>query len=193
MAKSKSGTKKLTELERMQIWRRIERKWRIPSVYMEALSKGESNWTSDAVTGSYVGLLQVGPEVLEGFNKANKTDIPLSARFDPDINANLAAWQLRTIADMYTKSGIPELVEDFNSMEWIAMLTAGWNSGYSKKAGVLKVAKYIHENRHRVSHASLYQFAKLAGGTRHLQNATKRRWQRGVAVRTFRVREGQPI
>lgn len=186
---NRKGTIRVTPLERMKHWSDAEMKFRVPAHYLEALSKGESNWTSDAVTGSYAGLLQVGYEVLDGYNKANGTTWEPKSRFNPRLNTLFCAWQLRTIADLYARSGIPELREDWKSMEWQAMLTAGWNSGYSKKAGVLKVAKWLHDNKMPVSHARIFSSSAAAGGTRHLRNPTKRRWQRGVALRSFRVIE----
>lgn len=187
----KHGTKKVTPLERMQAFRAVERKYAIPAHYLEALSRGESSWTSDAITGSFVGLLQVGPMVLDGYNEANKTHITRSMLFEPSINALVCGWQLRQIADIYNRSGIAGLKEDWRSMEWQALLTAGWNSGYSFKAGVMKVAKYLDALSLPVTHARVFAFAKAANGTRHLQNAKKRRWQRNVALRSFRTVEAQ--
>lgn len=188
-----AGKIAVTELDRYVIWKGIEAKYRLPAVYLEALSKGESNWKSDARTGSFVGLLQVGPMVLDGYNKANKTSIRPQDLLNARINAEVAAWQIRVIANMYNESKIPALQEDWTSLEWVAMLTAGWNSGYSKKAGTLKVARWMHEHGETPTHEKLFSRSGIAGGTKHLRNATKRRWQRGVALRTFRVREGQPL
>jgi len=186
---NRKGTRTVSPTERARIWQRELRTYGIPGHYLEALSKGESNWTANAVTGSYVGLLQVGPEVLEGYNKANGTAWTLNARLDPELNATFCAWQLRVIIGAYNASHIKELKEDWSSLEWQAILTAGWNSGYSKRAGVLKVAEYLHGAGLPVTHQRLFTYSQVAGGTKHLQNAKKRRWQRAVALRSFRVKE----
>ena len=62
---------------------------------------------------------------------------------------------------------------------------------YSKKFGVLKVAKWLHENNKQVTHDRLFRFSKIAAATRHLRNDRKKRWQRGISHRTFRFREGR--
>ena len=84
-----SGTKKLTELELYSIFKKVERDWRIPVVYLLALSKGESNWTSDSKTGKHWGLLQASPDVLESYNKATGKTLRSEARLDPEDNAQM--------------------------------------------------------------------------------------------------------
>lgn len=177
---------KVTELERYSIWRVVEKKYRLPSAFMEALSKGESNWKSDARTGSFVGLLQVGPMVLDGYNKANRTGITLKGLLNPRTNALVAAWQIRRVIDLYARTYPGLLKEDWESIEWVSMLLAGWNSGYSKKAGVLKVVAYLVSEGLRPTHRKLFRYSAVAGATRHLRNAKKERWQRGIATKYFR-------
>jgi len=192
----------LSPEQRATLWAHVGLKHDLPAWFLDALAWGESRFDTDARTGSFVGILQVGPMVLEGYNKANTTNYKESDLTSPTINAEIAAWQIRRIIDEYQatsrRSAIPELSEDWTSADWILLVLAGWNSGWSHKAGVLKVAKFLHDRKLRVTHGRVFDFAKEAGATRHLDpehvnedgkkaGARKRRWQRGVSLRAIQA------
>jgi hypothetical protein len=79
---------------------------------------------------------------------------------------------------------------DWGNPEFVKLVIAGWNSGYSEAAGVGKVAGWLSSQGIPVTHDSVFAYASQAGGTVHLQNSAKQNWQRSVVDLYFA--EGGP-
>jgi len=65
----------------------------------------------------------------------------------------------------------------------VIVIDDGWNAGYSERGGVGRVARYLEQRG--VTHITidtLYENARAAGASRHLSNAKKVAWSKGVAA-----------
>lgn len=152
---------------------------------------------------SYWGLLQAGTEDLVPFNKDTGLNINKKQLFDAEINTMVATWKLNRIFNYYTewaeRHDIPELRPNWNSVEWVRLFVAGWNSGYSRAAGVQAAASWLKKKGIPVTHNNIFlangKALKLkkgkwvqGGKTRHLKNQKKRIWQAKVVRRYFEQR-----
>lgn len=154
----------------------------IPVAFLRALSYKESSQQPSAMTGSAKGLFQITPIVLDGYNAAHGTHLfPAPHLFDPKINTKVAADLLGKIARAYDKHPSPNLKTNWANPEWVKLVLAGWNSGYSEGGGVGKVASYLEARGIPVTHDNVFAYAGAAGATQHLQNSAKQGWQRSVA------------
>lgn len=147
---------------------------------------------------TYWGLFQVGlGNVLADYNKRHRTDIKPVELFDPDTNTRLAVDTLERIVrayeETYVLEGINNLHTDWGSAEFVRLVVAGWNSGYSRAGGVQRVAKWLAARKIKVTHDNVFAYAKRAGGTKFLdvgQYKKKRDWQRKVVKRYFTLKSG---
>jgi len=86
------------------------------------------------------------------------------------------------------------MIPDFSNKEFVKLLLAGWNSGYSraKYGGVQYVARWLAKRGIPVTHDNVFIYAGDAGASKWLRGdentdaARKRRWQRGVASLYFK-------
>ncbi len=165
---------------------------RVPVNYLRALAKRESNLNPGDQKDPAWGLMQVVPHVLDSYNKRHGTRFSRQDLLNPDINVRIAADLLNRIATSYQKyaAQAPNLRENWSNPAFAELVTAGWNSGYSDKAGVGRVARYLIERGIPVTHDAVFAHSLAAGATRHLRNETKRGWQKSVA-RLF-YEEGGP-
>ena len=154
----------------------------IPVAFLRALSKKESSQNHLSHDGPAYGLLQVVPGVvLPGYNAAHRTAYTANDLLNAEINVAVGADLLRRIATAYSRHPDPNMKTDFSNPEFVRLLVAGWNSGYSEGGGVGKVASYLERHGQRVTHDAVFANAAAAGATQHLQNSAKKRWQREVA------------
>lgn len=156
---------------------------RIPVAYLRALSFKESGQNPNSCARAACGLLQVVDSVvLPGFNARYGTGYTRSSLLDPEINIRVGADLLNRIAQAYARHPDPNMQTDFSNPEFVKLLTAGWNSGYSEGGGVGKVASYLESRGLPVTHDNVFAHAGAAGATTHLQNAAKKSWQASVAA-----------
>lgn len=161
----------------------------VPVAYLRALAYMESrqnprshtSWT----TGSGArGLFQVTEENVTDYNKTHSDGFDWEDMFNPIDNTKVFAWSADRIMEAYRQSGIPAMQPNWTSFDWVKLFTAGWNSGAYSKAGVLKVAQYLHDNGIPVTHENVFKYGKQAGATKNLQveeRKDKRDWQSRVA------------
>ena len=104
----------------------------------------------------------------------------------PAVNIRIAADLLRRIADSYERNHpeVENMLEDWNNPRFVELLTFGWNAGYSERGGVGRVVSYLEDRglAHAVTIDSVHRYAKAAGASRHLSNAKKVAWCKGVAL-----------
>jgi hypothetical protein len=149
--------------------------------FLRALSWKESRQNPADHSGPAYGLLQILPSVLPGYNASHRTSYGTSQLLNADINAAVGADLLNRIAVAYSKHRDSNMRPDFSNPEFVRLLLAGWNSGYSEGGGVGKVASYLEARGQPVTHDAVFANAGRAGATVHLQNAAKQRWQREVS------------
>ncbi len=155
----------------------------IPVPFLRVLSKAESDQNPRETGGSHWGLLQVGRSVVEGYNERHGTRYTLSDVLDPNLNVTMGAETLSRIATSYSKNhpDSRHMRKDWSNPEFVKLVLAGWNSGYSERGGVGRVARYLEQRKIPVTHDNVFQYADAAGATVHLQNPKKRAWQRAVS------------
>ncbi len=155
---------------------------KVPVPFLRALSKRESNMNPNDTRGPAWGLMQVVEVVRNSWNKRRPSEaISRGQLLDPDINVKIAASLLNRIAIAYAKHPDSNMQPNWTNPEFVKLVLAGWNSGYSEAGGVGRVAKYLEARGIPVTHDNVFRYAGAARATRHLQNSAKQRWQRGVA------------
>ena len=148
---------------------------------MRALSKRESNQDPSDTHGPAWGLMQVVEVVRNSWNKRKPAQaISRADLLDPVTNVRVASDLLNRIVIAYGKHPDKNMKEDWANPEFVRLVTAGWNSGYSEGGGVGKVARYLEANQIPVTHDNVFRYAAQAGATKHLQNDRKRVWQKSV-------------
>lgn len=153
-----------------------------PLQYLRALSWMESAMNPANKTGKHWGLFQIPPEVVADYNKAHPPAQNAFAHEDmlrPVPNMAVFSWDLQRILRAYRGYGIPA---NWRSKDFAKLVTMGWNAGWSKAAGVGKVAAWLKANGKPVTHANVKAYAKVAGGIWSLQSPTKFKWQGEVAA-----------
>lgn len=162
---------------------------RVPVAFLRALAKRESNMNPNSGGGSYWGILQVGiGNVLPSYNKRRGTRYSSQDLFNPDINVKIAADLINRITIAFAKHPDPNMKMDWSNPEFVKLVLAGWNSGYSEGGGVGKVAKYLEARKIPVTHDNVFKYARAAKASKYLQREQydkKRRWQAGVAALYF--------
>ena len=152
----------------------------IPTAFLRALAERESDFRVQESSSPGYGLLQIVPVVAQ---EAGYTHSDM-LRAEPNIVAGTRL--LRRIAASYAKHPDKNMQTDWTNPEFVKLVLAGWNSGYSEAGGVGRVASYLEERGIPVTHDNVFKHAGAAGATRHLQNDTKYRWQQGVSALYFR-------
>lgn len=155
----------------------------VPVNFLRALAKKESNFNTRDTGGSYWGILQVGyNNVLPGFNARHGTSYGRQDLLGPELNIQVASELLNRIAASYKRNhSAPNMQENWHNPEFVKLLLAGWNSGYSEAGGVGRVASYLEQRGIPVTHDNVFMYAGAAGATKHLSNTGKQGWQRSVA------------
>jgi|GEM_PF-4053123 len=153
----------------------------IPLSYLRALAWNESRMDPKNRTGTARGLLQVVDSVRRDFNKGRGQSVAPDQLFEAETNVVVATDLLRTIVRVLQAEG---LKADWTSPEWAKLVTASWNSGWSRKMGVPKVLRHLKSQGLPLSHDNVFKHSAAASATRHLRNPKKQRWQRKV-VRDF--------
>ncbi len=158
----------------------------IPIAYLRALAMRESGMnpraTANASSANAArGLLQVVGVARTEYNRVKGTSIQPDDLWDVDTNVKIAAWLLRTIVAAYARHPSKNLKTDWSNPEFVRLLTAGWNAGYSEGGGVGKVASYLEARGQPVTHASVVASAGAAGAVDVLGRADRAAWHRSVA------------
>jgi len=157
----------------------------LPVAYLRALAKRESNLNPLDRQDPAWGLLQVIEVVRRDFNERHQTNYTRDNLLDPRVNVMIAGDLLRRIITSYGKNhpGVPNLQEDWSNRLFVELVTFGWNAGYSERAGVGLVARYLERlGRHGdITIDTIHANARAAGASRHLSNAKKVAWCKSVA------------
>ncbi|MCB9507854.1 MAG: transglycosylase SLT domain-containing protein [Kofleriaceae bacterium] len=157
----------------------------IPIEYLRALVSRESDFDPSAKTGHAIGLMQIVPVVLADYNKRHGTTYTSEHLLDPSINVAIGCELLRLIIRGYARRHphIPNLQADWDNPRFVELLTFGWNAGFSEAGGVGRVARYLeHHGITDLTIDLVSRTARTAGASKHLSNAAKVRWCKGVAA-----------
>ena len=152
----------------------------LPVPFLRALSKRESNMNPSESKWPAYGLMQIVPIVRESYNRRHGTNYSHTDLLNPELNVKMATGLLNRIIKGYAKHPDPNMKPDFSNPEFVNLVVAGWNSGYSESGGVGRVARYLEARGIPVTHDSVFANSAAAGATKHLRNPTKQRWQKSV-------------
>lgn len=158
---------------------------RIPVAFLRALSYRESGQNPSSASGPAKGLMQTLPALLEGYNQRHGTQYGTADLLNPEVNVAVATDLLNRIVLAFGKHPSRNLKADWSNPEFLNLLTAGWNSGYSEGGGVGRVATFLESRGIPVTHDNVFQYAAAAGATKHLQNDAKQQWQKSVTALYF--------
>ena len=156
----------------------------LPVPFLRALSKKESNFNPSESNLPAYGLMQVVSQVRTSYNSRFGTGYSHPDLLNPDVNDKVATELLNRIAKQDTRlHSDRNMQEDWTNPEFVKLLIAGWNSGYSEAGGVGKVAKYLEGRGMPVTHDNVFRNWAAAGGSRpsFLASDQKYKWQRGVS------------
>ncbi|MBP6627876.1 MAG: lytic transglycosylase domain-containing protein [Kofleriaceae bacterium] len=166
----------------------------IPIEYLRALAKRESSMKPGERSGPAWGLMQVVEVVRGDYNQAHGTRYARIDLLDPAVNVAMACWVLRFIIESYQRNhpDVPNLRADWDNPRFVELLTFGWNAGFSEKAGVGCVARYLEKlGTTDVTLDQVHDHARLAGASRHLSKDAKVRWCKGVVALYQRERSAR--
>lgn len=156
----------------------------LPVAYLRALAYRESGLRPQQRTGSAIGILQVTPVVLRDFNRRESQRYTERDLLDPAYNVTIATSAIRTIVKSYQRNHAetPNMREDWSNLDFVGLLTLGWNAGWSEAAGVGRVVRYLNEHQiyETVTIDSVTKMAKHAEATRHLSDVKKVAWCKSV-------------
>jgi len=153
----------------------------IPVTYLRALTQRESSFNPNDTQGPAWGLMQIVESVRNSFNKMRGTSYSRGDLLNPSVNVMMATDLLNRIQKAYAKHSDPNMKPDWSNPEYVKLLTAGWNAGYSEAAGVGKVASWLEARGIPVTHDNVYKYAASAGGVRFLSEIGRRDWHRSVS------------
>jgi soluble lytic murein transglycosylase-like protein len=158
---------------------------RLPVAYLRALSKRESNMNPNAANpggaDAAKGILQVVGVLRNDYNRRNGTNYQPNDMFDPEINVKIAAWLLNSIVTAYNKHPSPNMKTDWSNPEFVRLVTAGWNAGFSEGGGVGKVARYLEQQGKPVTLEAVSAAAPEAGASKWLAIPARIQWHDSVA------------
>lgn len=164
----------------------------LPVAFLRSLAQRESASNPQEQSGPAWGLLQVGIDsragnVLQSYNARHGTTLAPLDMLDPRLNVRVASDLLARIVEMYSRVGVKE---DWSNGNFVGLVVAGWNSGYSRKAGTLRVISCLQRKNIPITLAAVYRNAEACGATRHLSNPRKQKWQRSVVASFLEAGEG---
>lgn len=156
----------------------------LPVPFLRALARRESNMDPRESTGPAWGLMQVGIDkragnVLAEYNQRNGTNYSKEDMLNPTLNVRVASSLLRRIVDLYAAEGISP---NWSNGNYIGLVVAGWNAGYSIAAGTVKVVRWLRDAGKPVTVANIWKYSQDADATKHLANQQKKRWVDSVVM-----------
>ena len=161
----------------------------LPVAYLRALARAESGLNAFDPKG----VINVVKVALDEYNRLNPGVMVESGRLrDPAVSVSVAAWILHRIIASYRAhhADVVNLREDWNNPRFVELLSAGWNAGFSERAGVGRVVDYLKAHRQEISIDNVWRFARQAGAADTLSNPHKLRFARRVAEDFARMAAG---
>jgi hypothetical protein len=157
----------------------------IPVPYLRALAQAESGMRAD----DPLGIINVVDVALADFNRRHPERLITRPQMrNPETSVLAAADILAEIASSYERNhgDIPNLRVDWSNPRFVELLTFGWNAGFSERAGVGRVVRYLKaqpaSNRPReITIDTVFAAARAAGAAEHLFNPRKLAYSKGVA------------
>lgn len=155
----------------------------LPVAYLRALAHAESGLNP----ADRLGLINVVPIAVADYNRRHPREPVRPAQMtDPAVNVRVAADILRTIIASYRRHhpDVPALAEDWTRPAFVELLSFGWNAGFSERAGVGRVVRYLRRTRpgHPITLDTVADAAAAAGAAPTLSSPRKRAYCKGIAA-----------
>lgn len=173
----------------------------LPVPFLRALAYRESRNNPREAKGPAWGLLQVGIDkragnVLKSYNERHGESLHKVDMLDPRLNVRVAADLLSRIVELYKAEG---LEADWTNGNWIGLLVAGWNAGYSRKVGVIHTIRFLKSRGIPITLSAVYKNTpeaapKTKAGrafVKRMGQQKRRDWTRRVVASTF-TEQGKP-
>jgi len=158
---------------------------KLPVAYLRALAQRESGMNPRAANpggaDAAKGILQVVGVLRNDYNKRTGANYQPDDMFDPEVNVKIAAWLLNSIVTAYGKHPDKNMKMDWSNPEFVKLVTAGWNAGFSEGGGVGKVARYLEQQGKPVTLEAVSAAAPIAGGSKWLAMPARVQWHNSVA------------
>ncbi len=157
----------------------------LPLPYLRALAKRESNMNPRETDGPAWGLMQVIEVVRRDHNKDHGTSYTRRDLLTPSINVEIATTLLRRIIRSFQRnhSDVPNMRADWTNPRFVELLTFAWNSGWSERGGIGRVARYLKKRgrANEITVELIHAHARDAGAIRFLSETGRMRWSKSVA------------
>jgi hypothetical protein len=159
----------------------------LPVPYLRALALHESDMRPRLADGPAWGLMQVIEVVREDFNRRERKNFTRSDLLDPAVSVTIAASSLALIAKSYAANhpSSSNLQTNWRNPQFVALLTFGWNAGWSERGGVGRVASFLEQRGADVTINSVFDAAKASGASPHLSNPMKLAFAKQVTRQYF--------
>jgi hypothetical protein len=159
----------------------------LPVPYLRALALHESDMRPRLADGPAWGLMQVIEVVREDYNRRERKNFTRSDLLDAAVNVTIAASSVALIAKSYAANhpSSPNLQANWRNPQFVALLTFGWNAGWSERGGVGRVASFLEQRGADVTINSVFDAAKASGASPHLANPMKLAFAKQVTRQYF--------
>jgi hypothetical protein len=159
----------------------------LPVAYLRALALHESDLRPRLADGPAWGLMQIIEVVREDFNRRERKNFTRADLLDPAVSVTIAASSLALIARSYATNhpDVPNLQPNWRNPQFVALLTLGWNAGWSERGGVGRVASFLSQRGAEVTVNSVFDAARAAGASLHLANQSKLAFAKQVTRQYF--------
>lgn len=159
----------------------------LPVPYLRALALHESDMRPRLADGPAWGLMQVIEVVREDFNRRERGNFTRADLLDAAVNVTIAASTLALIAKSYAANhpSSPNMQANWRNPQFVALLTFGWNAGWSERGGVGRVASFLEQRGADVTINSVFDAAKASGASPHLANPMKLAFAKQVTRQYF--------
>lgn len=159
----------------------------LPVPYLRALALHESDMRARLADGPAWGLMQVIEVVREDFNRRERKSFTRSDLLDPAVSVTIAASSLALIAKSYATNhpNSANLQPNWRNPQFVALLTFGWNAGWSERGGVGRVVSFLEQRGMDVTINSVFDAAKASGASPHLSNPMKLAFAKQVTRQYF--------
>jgi hypothetical protein len=159
----------------------------IPVAYLRALALHESDMRPRLSDGPAWGLLQVIEVVREDYNRRERANFARQDLLDPAVNVMIGASLLGAITKSYAANhpSSPNMQMDWRNPQFVALVSFGWNAGWSEGGGVGRVATFLEQRGADVTINSVFDAAKAAGASPHLCNPMKLAFAKQVTRQYF--------
>jgi hypothetical protein len=131
--------------------------------------------------------MQVIEIVREDYNRRERANFTRQDLLDAAVSVTIAASSLALIVKSYAANHphTPNMQPNWRNPQFVALVTFGWNAGWSERGGVGRVVSFLEQRGADVNINSVFDSAKAAGASPHLANPRKLAFAKQVTRQYF--------